>query len=1360
HPYVKATLFADKEGNIRARRNDDAEVKVSLVRSEKLPERANLVKPFELLNGPLYRITLYETEDGQYFMMDFHHIISDGTSENILLADIDRAYAGLPVEKEKFSGFEAAIEEENLRSSERYGEAKSYYDSVFTGCESSCLPPKARDTGADGSASLVRISEISPEKVNSYCNRNKLTPNAFFNTVFGYTLSRFGNFEDTVFTTIYNGRNDSRLLRTVSMLVKTLPVMVHTEGNLIIKDMIRETQEQLMNSMSNDIFSFAEISASYGIKADIIFAYQGDEFTFSSLAGEPAQPVTIGLLPAKAPLVLNVYFQNGQYRLVTDYRLEYYNKAFIESFMDMFDMVLKGFTEKEKTPFITTVSEKTEAILSKINDTANPFENIPVNRLFERFAKNVPDRIAVICEDRKLTYRALNVKANRIAHKLIARGVKKDTVVGMLLPRTEMLSISELAILKAGGAFLGLLPDYPDDRLEYCLRDAASPIVITNEAILASRTELFGKDKPYYAVTVESLSADGNEENPDIDIPADSLAYCIYTSGSTGNPKGVMIEHHNLANLAQPEGSVYRYYHGEDSGQTALALSSVSFDASVYDHTVLLLNGKTVCIATEREIHNPALLAKVITDNNAQVMLVTPSLLTNLLSINEFRPAMANIKSIIVGAEAFPSGLYETLKELSPDITVINGYGPTECTVTCCAKKIENPENITIGGPVNNTQVYVMDKFGNVLPPYACGELIICGELVGRGYINLPEKTKESFFTFRGRPAYHSGDMVRLNSSGEIEFFGRRDNQVKLRGFRVELDEIEKCINAFDDISQSKVIVRNNGSEDFLVGFFTAGHSIDTEMLNAYLKAHLTYYMVPDVIMQLESMPLTASGKINKKELPEVEHKRKKTSRKVPKKSTEQELCELFASVLSLKEYYADDNFFEMGGTSLSASKVTMQLMAKGIKVEYQDVFDNPTPELLADFIENQGRSISTERTAVQDDSEIRSDYPEQLKYNTLEYAGQVKRESLGDVLLTGAVGFLGIHVLKELIDADEGKIICLVRKGSFASPLKRLKSMLMYYFDDVFEDALSNRITVIEADITDSGLPEMLKDVSFDTVINCAACVKHYASDDILERINVHGVENMIKVAVSRNAKMIQVSTISVAGAHNEETWKRRIKAYENKLFVIDDMGNKYGISKYHAELKMLEAIKNGMRGKIIRVGNLMGRHSDGEFQINFNTNAFLNALRGFATIGKSPISHATDNMSFSPIDMTAKALVLLAGTNDMFTAFNADSRFIFDEWQLIAVANRCGIKITPVPDEEYYADYHRMLGDSRVNSQLQGLMTNDRPDIHGVETDNKFTANILYRLGFSWPLPTDEYLERAMKSLLTMDYFEQDED
>ncbi len=1363
HPYVKTTLKADTEGNIRAVRNDSDEPSVTRIRCAKLPANEQLVKPFRLLGEPLYRMNVYETDEGNYLFMDFHHIISDGTSENILLADIDRAYAGIPVDKERHTGFEIALDEEAVRSTDKYEKAKNYYDSIFKGAETVCLPPKATEKGAAGAATCIRLAETEPDAVKRYCTKNRVTPNAFFNAAFGYTLSRFGNFDETVYTTVYNGRSSSVLAGSVSMLVKTLPVLVHTSGNRIIAEMIRETQEQLLNSMANDVFSFAEISSAYDIKSDILFAYQGDEFVFRTLAGEPVEVINPAPSVAKAPITLSVYLQDGKYRLVFDYRKDYYSVAFVENFLAVFDMVLRAFTEKEKTGFISLLSENAEALIAGINDTDAPFENISVNRLLERYAEEAPDRIAVICEDRKLTYRELNSIANRMAHRLIAAGVGKDNVVSMMLPRSEMISVTELAILKAGGAFLGLLPDYPDDRIDYCLRDAGCRIVITTEEIAEKRSDLFSDDKPYRAVMLDELSADGCEDNPNLDISPDSLAYCIYTSGSTGKPKGVMIEHHNLASVSQPGDSVYRYYLGKDSGKVSIAMSSVTFDMSLLENICMLANGKTVCIATEQEVHNPALMANAIRNNSVDTMIITPSMLTNLLSIPEFRPVMAHITNIAVGAEAFQPSVYESLKEISPDITILNAYGPSECAITCCAKLIDNPEAITIGGPINNTKFFVLDGFGNILPPYACGELIIAGELVGRGYMNLPEKTKESFFTIKGIPAYHSGDLVRLNAAGEVEFFGRRDNQVKLRGFRVELDEIEKCICSFEDITQSKVVVRNNGSEDYLVGFYTADRQIDSEKLTAYLKSRLTYYMVPDVMMQLDAMPVNASGKIDKKALPEVKREKKRAGRKAPRKSLEQELCEMFAQVLSLDEFYADDNFFESGGTSLSASKVVMQLMSRGFELEYQDIFENPTPELLADYISSLGRVSGAEEASDKISDEefaIKSDYPEQLRYNTLEYADRVTQEPLGDVLLTGAVGFLGIHVLRELIETTEGNITCLVRRGKYPSPQKRLEAMLFYYFENLFEDAMAKRVRVVEADITDESLKTALTDAHFDTIINCAACVKHYAADDILERINVHGVENLIEIAVEKGAKMIQVSTVSIPGVHTEETWKRSVKGYENKLFVINDMGNKYTISKYHAELRMLEAIKNGMRGKIVRVGNLMGRHSDGEFQINFNTNAFLNAIRGFATIGKSPISHATDQMSLSPIDMTAKALVLLAGTNDMFTAFNADSRFIFDEWQLIAAANRCGVKITPVRDEEYYAEYHKMLADENVNGRLQGLMTNDRPDLHGVVSDNTFTTNILYRLGFSWPLPTSEYMERCLECLVTMNYFEVDEE
>lgn len=1361
HPYLKTTLFSGEEGDIRARRNDEDPVHISSIIAEKLPSSEQLVRPFRLLEHQLYRAEIYRTEDGNYLFLDIHHILADGFSEVILLQDISRAYEGAPVEKERFTGFEMALEEEKERKTGHYEEARAWYDSVFKGCEPECMPPKDGICPEPLAGSVKKEAAADAAAVLAFCERNRLTPNALFNAAFGYTLCRFSMTENAVFTTVYNGRSDSRLSSAVTMLVKTLPVLIRFDGDRELISLIRSTQEQLLESMSNDLYSFAEVSAAYGIRSDVLFAYQGDNFNFDSLCGYPAEFTDISPDNAKAKITVTAELRDGKFDLSAQYRTDLYSRELIESLLDALAKAVCEFAVKKNLSEVSLVSDAAAGALAEINATERAFENIPAHAFFERHAARNPEKTAVMGSGRELTYGGLNRLANRAAHTLIGLGTEKDSIVGILLERTVDISVFELAVLKAGGAFLPMLPSYPDDRLDYCLQDSGSRIVITTKEIRDARTALFSEDKPYRAVTVEELLENGDEKNPNLPVSPDSLVYCIYTSGTTGKPKGVMLEHHNLSSLIQQDDHTPALYYGKDGGEVSLAMSSFSFDMSIMENFLFLACGKTVYIATEDEVHNPAALAQIITEHRIDTISATPSLYTNYLEIAQYRNALGGIRCFMAGAEPFPPKLYHELRKAAPNAVILNAYGPTEITICSSIKKLEGDKNITIGAPLANLAYYITDPFGNILPPYACGELIICGEQVSRGYVNLPEKNAEAYFTLNGMRAYHSGDFGRLNADGEADCLGRMDDQVKLRGFRIELGEIERRMNAFEGIKRSKVIVRNNGSEDYLAGFFTAEGKIDTDSLRAFLKETLNYYMIPDVLMQLDSMPLNPSGKVDKKALPETKKETRKAGKKKPKKSLEQELTELFGKVLSLDEVYADDNFFEIGGTSLSASKVVMQLMSKGYKIDYQNIFDHPTPESLAEYIEAQSAAApapskpSEERKTEGASLKPVSPYADLLKNNTLEYAAEAVRKPLGDVLLTGAVGFLGIHVFKALLDAGEGRIICLLRSRENTPSERRLKNMLMYYFGRPFEKELKERVTIVDADITDDALPSVLEGIRFQTIINCAAIVKHYAADDQIEITNVHGVENLIRCAKERKTRLVQISTVSIPGIHTEETYKARIKMYENELFTIQTGDNKYLLSKLHAEEKMLEAIRDGMDGKIIRVGNLMGRYSDGEFQINSNTNAFLNAVRGFAVIGKFPLSHATDPISFSPIDLTAEAIVKLSGTNREFTVFNADNRIVFDEMQLIDALNRCGIPVKPVSDEEYYAEYRRLLGDEKMNENLSGLLTNDNPGVHMAETDNTFSANVLYRLGFSWPLVDSAYLEKIIDALSTLDFF-----
>lgn len=1354
HSYVKTTLFTDKDGNVRQKRNDGASVNIERIKLEKLSDKYTLLKPFTLLDSPLYRISIIETEEENFLFMDFHHIISDGTSEAILFNDISDIYLGKEVEKEKYSGFEAAIDEEKDRQSERYISAKEYYSNLLSKFDET-IPPKSEKEKSDKKSSTVRyISDA--EKIISFCSDNKISLNAYFNAAFSIVLSKYINSDEVTYATIYNGRSDSRLYRSITMLTKTLPVASVIDYEKEPKEYISSIEKQLIDNMSNDIYSFAEISAKYRIKSNLIFAYQGDAIKLDKLCGEDIELIEFEADAAKADISINVYLKNNKFEYVCEYNTDVYSKDFSYSMADAVNQTALSFITASKLKDISMISDYANNKYITMNNSDVQTENILVHEIIERIAKEIPDKTAVIANKESLTYKELNEKANILANRLIDFGVKKDDIIGLVLDRTKEVMIAEIAVMKAGGAFLPMVPSYPDERIDFCLNNADSPYVITSKDLFNEKQDLFSENKNYKTLIIEDLIDSGNTGNPSLDISDDSLCYCIYTSGSTGTPKGVMIEHKNFSNFVQTDYIPLEYYKEKYDG-CAMATSSISFDMSLYELYLPLTHKKTLCIATEEEFHNPLQLKDLMVENKIQMMVCTPSFMNNIVSINEFSSALSNLVSIVVGAEAFPASLYKSLKNAAPKLQIINGYGPTETSICCSTKELRNGEKITIGRPTGNAKFFVVDKYQNILPPYAIGELIICGKGVGRGYVKLPEKTESVFFKLKDYKAYHSGDSVRLTGDSEIEFGGRIDNQVKLRGFRIELDEIKKVMAEFSDVRQSEVIVRNNGTEDYLAAFFTSEKQIDIEELTQFMKSRLTYYMVPSVIMQIDKMPLTPNGKIDKKAFPETKKQtKKKDRRRAPKKSLEQRLCEIFSSVLSIDDIYADDNFFELGGTSLSASKVTMMLMSEGIEIKYGDIFDNPTPEDLSEFIERRDKKKSDVIEVKVSDKKTR----DALKFNKVKFTPEVKRESLGNILLTGATGFLGVHVLKELLEIENGHIYCLVRRGKHDTPEIRLKTMLIYYFSKGFEEELKNRITILEADISDDNIFETLKDVPFDTVINCAACVKHFADDDILERINVHGVENLIKICQYKNCRMTQISTVTIAGMHTDESYEKQIVMHEDELFMIDDMDNKYVISKYHAEEKMLDAIEEGMRGKIIRVGNLMGRHSDGEFQANMETNMFMSGIRGFSVMGKYPISHMTDPMSFSPIDCTARAVVLLAGVNDKFTAFNCDNRYGFDEMKIIDACNRNGIIIKAEDDEIYYKEFQEKLGDDRINSKLNGLAAYDIKDAHIVKTDNLFTTNVLYRIGFSWPLVDDTYLDKAINSIMTLDYFDIDDE
>ena len=1384
HPYLLTTLFAGEGGAIRQKRYEGEAYTADLVREETLADleaiRAAALQPFNLIGGRLFEVALFTAEDtgAVYLMADLHHIIGDGTSLNILLSGISKAYVGETLKKETYTGYEVAAEEERKLAGPELSRAKASYDSLLADAETDCLPPRTVRKETEEAAPIRYIPGRSAEAYRAFCQKAGISMSTLFNGAFGYVLGRYLYKDDVLYTTIYNGRNDLRKVDIISMLVKTFPVRCRWEEKTGVTAYLQEIEDQMADSMANDIYSFAEMAHDHGVSADILFTYQGDSFAFDSLCGKKARMVDLTLDAAKAAMDIDIIIRDGQMAIEGTYRSDLYDETFMTYLCGSIFKAADAFAENETLSAVSLLTPEMAELLAEQNATDHEVAEEAAHRLFEREAAAYPDRRAVVAGGEELTYGELNTAANEAARGLIRLGLKTGEVVGLIVPRRKEAFIGELAILKSGGAFLPMVPEYPDERIDFCLTDASCRFVLTTEAIKADRTELF-EGKAYQVLTFEDLKARAYESDrlvnceggvcrfeevpaetiaqaavsdPDLGIPSDSLAYCIYTSGSTGTPKGVMITHGNLrnfldANDKNPETNQYALY-----GHVVLSVISVAFDFSIMETQLPLAHGLTVCMADEEMIHDPIALARFMKENGVDTMSCTPSFIGNMVDVPEIREALGNMALYDFGAEAFPSALYDKLEKASPNAVICNGYGPTETTISCISKVLTSGDSITIGRPAANVRAYVCDKQLHEVPIGACGELVIGGRGVGRGYVGLPEKTAAVFVEKDGEKVYRSGDLVRYLPGGEIEFFGRLDNQVKLRGFRVELDEISNTINTFPGIVTSIVVVRNNGSFDYLAGFYTADREIDNAALTAHLKEKLTYYMVPPVLVQLEAMPLTVNGKIDKKKLPESAYT-VETVYVAPANETEKTICDIMQEVLGLERVGAEDNFFEIGGTSLTATNVVLRLTDAGYAVVYKNVFDYPTAREMAAFL--TGETVKEKHFGDDYDySAIRS----LISADTMAEVDRTHAEETGDLILTGATGFLGIHILYSYLTGRTGHITCLIRRGKYKSPEDRLKNMWMYYFGTMLPDDYVSRITCLEADITEPESLKALADIPADTIINSAALVKHFVQDDSLDRINVGGVENLIELCLSSGKRLIQISTTSVGGMLGEARKTERIR--EDMLFFDQVIENDYIRTKFLAERALLEAkAKKGLRGGVIRVGNLMSRASDGEFQINFITSGFMRSLKAYRQIGVFPMSMMYAGAEFSPIDSTADAILTLVSSGEEFSIFHAYNSHIIYMSDVIAAMRKYGFDIRIVDDVTFGAAVREASRDPALRDAVLGIIaynSDDETPLYPCDADNRFTTEVLYRLGYLWPITDNAYLENVIAILDGFDFFE----
>ncbi len=608
--------------------------------------------------------------------------------------------------------------------------------------------------------------------------------------------------------------------------------------------------------------------------------------------------------------------------------------------------------KKEKTAENKTLSSSTSKKTDRLRTVPSDF--VPVTKMFEEQAALNPDHTAVISSKGSYSYKELNEAANKIANSLIDQDAGPDDIVCILLNRGIEIYAATIGALKAGCAYAVVNPRYPDERIEYIYKDSGAKFIISSLGTVYDRLELFVDKLQKRPLFFEHMLSSRETQNPDTIIYPGDLCYVKYTSGSTGKPKGVMLEHGNLSNFLIDAPDNPGFTELASKSTRCLAMAQMTFDVSVMEEYIPLVTGHTSVFALFEEIANPAKLIKLMVDNHVDGAVFTPSYLSGMMKLQGVNEAIAGLKAVVFCAEPFLPTLYTRIRECNPNVTILNSYGPTETTIVCTTKILNSSENITIGFPHTNVEVFIIDENGNELPKGETGELLIAGKCVGRGYINLPEKTAESFIDFRGMRAYKSGDLCRINSDNEIESFGRKDFQVKIRGLRIELGEVESVMNGMDGID---ICVAASIEGRYLCLYYTSEKGVEESEIRTYAKEHLAHYMIPDIYMKLDEMPMTENKKANRKALPVPKQEVKEEKLREPESDIQKTLLKLLNSVIEDRQFGVDQNLPESGLSSLDVMLfISLVGSEYNIGINIGDFVKHPTIIDLEQFIQSAPR--------------------------------------------------------------------------------------------------------------------------------------------------------------------------------------------------------------------------------------------------------------------------------------------------------------------------------------------------------------------------------------------------------------------
>lgn len=1304
-------------------------------------------KPFSLDCAPLLRVSICHLGNNTLLLLDSHHIIMDGFSLQLLVNDFNLLYNNKHLPTPKWRYIDFAYSEKNYLNSPNVNINKEYWINKFKRKEIPVisLPYDYSPITVSDSGNSIELTFDE----QTFCNIKLVAKQAgvsthiVFLTAFYLLLHEYTSQNNIIVGIPLANRTLDSVQNIIGMFVNNSVLDITIDSNNTFMELLDCIKAELIESMEHQPYPYHTLVKNLSLNEknlfDVMFVYQSEYTTNFHYANTHTSKFNLSceILPYTRSIKLeyrtDLFKHNTINRLLTHYKY-------------ILENILELTTCKICNCNILLPKDKNK-ILNEFNDTTIKYNNTDLIKTIEGNAINSPNNIAVIFEGESLTYNELNEKATRLAQYLTSLNIEQNNVISILLNRSFDLVIAICAVLKCGASYVLIDPSFPQERINYIIKDSHSKYCITTTNKSSSIN--------IKCILIDNFDFCSKTDNVFTNTITDNLCI-IYTSGSTGNPKGVILHKHGFINL------LYAFDHEMNISKYSniLGIATVSFDMFAVELFSALFFGNTLILANEEEQKNVISMSKLIKQYKVDFFVTTPSRV-ELLLLDECENPLKEVKAFQLGGEKLSPILYEKL-QLMTNAKIFNGYGPTEITA-CCSNKLVTSTDITIGKPISNVQIYICNVNMNLCPIGVTGEICVAGFGVAKGYLNKPDATAKNFIKnpFGDGLLYKTGDLGKYRENGEIEYIGRSDFQIKIRGLRIELSEIENKLNNLSSIEQSSVLYKNNCKTPYLIAFVVSKVELNVHDIKTELSKALPTYMIPRYIIQLDTLPITINGKVDRKALENYNLPTEITEPRntyTPPKTAKQKLfCDIWTSLLNV-DIGIDDDLFDIGADSLLAIKFKIKLLSHNIDLPYANIFKYRTIRELCNC-------NSTEIT--KSDSLNDYNYIPIQKLLTTNVKSICTYSDSTNVLLLGGTGFVGMHIIDSFIKHTTGKIYCIVRDKNKTSAITRFMEILHFYFGNSLDSLIDSRIFIIKGNILKEnfGLSNQVYQNlvdEVDVIINSAANVKHYGSSEKFKNINVDTTQNAINFCLKNKKRFIHISSLSISGNMVIDSHLANINNFSQKtfserdLFIGQTLDNVYSRSKFEAERIILDSIiNNKLNAQILRLGNITSRYSDGLFQINPEDNAFANRLKTFLQLNMFPEYLLHNYVEFTPVDLCADAIINIINNNCpntyIYHVYN-NNHVYFSE--LLQYLKELKFNMNIISEEDFKQKINDTISNNSSSNDISGIINDfnieKKLDYSShIQITNYDSNEFLNKCKFHWPNIDANYIKKYISYL-----------